>query len=162
MAQSVRAEPMTTADATVASLTAHGIDTMYALPGVHNDHLFEALFHASGTIRVVHTRHEQGAAYMALGAALATDRPQTYAVVPGPGLLNTSAALLTAYSMNAPVLALIGQIPDTDIGRALGHLHEINDQAGILARLVDHVRLVRGAEIARTMVAEAFRAMATG
>ena len=56
----------------------------------------------------VHTRHEQGAAYMALGAALATGKPQAYAVVPGPGLLNSSAALLTAYAMNAPVLALIG------------------------------------------------------
>ena len=57
---------------------------------------------------------------MALGAALATGKPQAYAVVPGPGLLNSSAALLTAYSMNAPVLALVGQIPDADIGRNLG------------------------------------------
>jgi acetolactate synthase-1/2/3 large subunit len=162
MAQSVRAEPMTTADATVASLIAHGIDTMYALPGVHNDHLFEALFQASAAIRVVHTRHEQGAAYMALGAALATDRPQTYAVVPGPGLLNTSAALLTAYSMNAPVLALIGQIPDADIGRGLGHLHEIRDQAGIIARLVDFSGRIRGPEAASRRVAEALQAMRTG
>ena len=61
---------------------------------------------------------------MALGAALATSKPQAYAVVPGPGLLNTSAALLTAYSMNAPVLALIGQIPDADIGQGLGHLRD--------------------------------------
>ena len=82
---------MTTADATVASLIAHGIDTMYALPGVHNDHLFGVLVQASAAIRVVHTRHEQGAAYMALGAALAKDRPQAYLVVPGPGLLNTSS-----------------------------------------------------------------------
>ena len=80
---------------------------------------------------------------MALGAALATGKPQAYAVVPGPGLLNASAALLTAYSMNAPVLALVGQIPDRDIGRKLGHLHEINDQAGIIARLVDHSALIR-------------------
>ena len=36
------------------------------------------------------------------------DGGRTYAVVPGPGLLNTGAALLTAYGMNAPVLALIG------------------------------------------------------
>ena len=89
-------------------------------------------------LRVVHTRHEQGAAYMALGAALATGKPQAYAVVPGPGLLNSGAALLTAYGMNAPVLALIGQIPAAAIGRGLGHLHEIRDQAGIIARLVDH------------------------
>jgi acetolactate synthase-1/2/3 large subunit len=99
---------------------------------------------------------------MALGAALATGKPQAYAVVPGPGLLNSGAALLTAYSMNAPVLALVGQIPDTDIGRKLGHLHEINDQAGIIARLVDHAGLVRAPEEAPRMVAEAFRAMFTG
>ena len=99
---------------------------------------------------------------MALGAALATGKPQAYAVVPGPGLLNSSAALLTAYSMNAQVLALVGQIPDRDIGRKLGHLHEINDQAGILARLVDHAALVPDAAAAPRMVAEAFRAMASG
>ena len=85
-----------------------GSRRVYALPGVQNDHLFDALYKASDRIRTSITRHEQGAAYMALGAALATGRPQAYAVVPGPGLLNTGAALLTAYSMNAPVLALIG------------------------------------------------------
>ena len=110
---------MTTAEATVDALLAHGIDTVYALPGVHNDHLFDALFKAQDRMRTVHTRHEQGAAYMALGAALATGKPQAYAVVPGPGLLNSAAALLTAYSMNAPVLALIGEIPDADIGRGI-------------------------------------------
>ncbi len=153
---------MTTAEATVASLIAHGIDTMYALPGVHNDHLFDALFKASDAIRVVHSRHEQGAAYMALGAALATNKPQPYAVVPGPGLLNTSAALLTAYSMNAPVLALIGQIPDADIGRGLGHLHEIRDQAGIIARLVDFTDRIRGPDAASGLVAQALQSMGTG
>ena len=72
---------------------------------------------------------------MALGAALATAKPQAYAVVPGPGLLNSGAALLTAYGMNAPVLAIIGQIPSAAIGKSQGHLHEIRDQAGIIARL---------------------------
>jgi acetolactate synthase-1/2/3 large subunit len=153
---------MTTAEATVATLLAHGIDTLYALPGIHNDHLFDALYKAGNRIRVVHTRHEQGAAYMALGAALATNRPQPYAVVPGPGLLNTSAALLTAYSTNAPVLALIGQIPDADIGRGLGHLHEIRDQAGIIARLVDHSARIRKPEDAPAMVADAIRSMFEG
>src|SRR3979409_820217 len=120
--EDLRMHRMTTAEATVAALIAHGLDTIYALPGVHNDHLFDALFKAGDRMRTVHTRHEQGAAYMALGAALATGKPQTYAVVPGPGLLNSAAALLTAYSMNAPVLALVGQIPEDDIGRDLGHL----------------------------------------
>src|SRR5579884_1681656 len=159
---------MTTAEATVAALQAHGLDTLYALPGVHNDPFFDALAKAGGgtavdaKIRVVHTRHEQGAAYMALGAAIATGKPQAYSVVPGPGLLNSSAALLTAFSMNAPVLALIGQIPAADIHRSLGHLHEIRDQAGIVARLVDHCALIRKPEQASRTTAVALRAMRIG
>jgi acetolactate synthase-1/2/3 large subunit len=153
---------MSTAEATVATLIAHGIDTVYALPGVHNDHLFDAFQRAGEAVRVIHTRHEQGAAYMALGAALATAKPQAYAVVPGPGLLNSGAALLTAYSMNAPVLALIGQIAHDAIGRGLGHLHEIRDQAGIIARLVDHCARIDGPAEAPAKVAKALRAMREG
>src|SRR5450759_4378616 len=91
------ATDLSTAEATVATLLAHGLDTVYALPGVHNDHLFDAFQRTGAGLRVIHTRHEQGAAYMALGAALATGKPQAYVVVPGPGLLNSGAALLTAY-----------------------------------------------------------------
>jgi acetolactate synthase I/II/III large subunit len=153
---------MTTAEAVVETLIVHGVTTVYALPGVHNDHLFDALFKAADRIRTIHTRHEQGAAYMALGAALATGKPQTYAVVPGPGLLNSSAALLTAYGMNAPVLALVGQIPQAAIGLGLGYLHEIRDQAGIISRLVDFSARIREPSEAAILVAEAFRAMASG
>jgi len=155
-------DKMTTAEAIVASLIAHGIKTLYALPGVHNDHLFDALYRASDRIGVIHPRHEQGAGYMALGAALATGRPAAYAVVPGPGLLNTGAALLTAYTMNAPVLGLIGQIPDADIGRGLGHLHEIRDQAGVIARLVDFSVRVKAPAEASRLVAQAVAAMFSG
>jgi acetolactate synthase I/II/III large subunit len=154
--------PMTTAEATVAALIAHGIDTVYALPGVHNDHLFDALFKAGEQIRTIHARHEQGAAYLALGAALATGQPQVYTVVPGPGLLNSAAALLTAYGMNAQVLGLIGQISQSAIGRGLGHLHEIRDQAGIISRLVDFSARIREQKEAPRLVAQAFRAMASG
>jgi acetolactate synthase I/II/III large subunit len=156
------ATSITTAEAAVATMLAHGIDTLYALPGVQNDFLFDAASKAGDRLRTVHTRHEQGAAYMALGAALATGRPQAYAVVPGPGLLNSAAALLTAYSMNAPVLALIGEIPEGDIGRHLGHLHEIRDQAGIIARLVDHSVRIKKPDQAGRLVAQAMRSMATG
>jgi acetolactate synthase-1/2/3 large subunit len=160
--QASAAVRMTTAEAVVETLIVHGITTVYALPGVHNDHLFDALFKAADRIRTIHTRHEQGAAYMALGAALATGKPQTYAVVPGPGLLNSSAALLTAYGMNVPVLALVGQIPQAAIGRGLGYLHEIRDQAGIISRLVDFSARIREPSEAAILVAEAFRAMASG
>ena len=76
-------------------------------------------------------------------------------MVPAPGLLNSGAALLTAYGMNAPVLGLIGQIPKDAIGRNLGHLHEIRDQVGIIKRLVDHYAHIGGpAEAARLARAE--------
>ena len=153
---------MSTGEATAATLIAHGLNTVYALPGVHNDHLFDAFQRAGDALRVVHTRHEQGAAYMALGAALATGRPQAYVVVPGPGLLNSGAALLTAYGMNAAVLALIGQIPAAAIGRGFGHLHEIRDQAGIIARLVDHSARIDGPAEASAKVAKAIASMRQG
>jgi acetolactate synthase-1/2/3 large subunit len=153
---------MTTAEAAVATLIGHGLDTVYALPGVHNDHLFDAFHRAGEFLRVIHTRHEQGAGYMALGAALATGKPHAYSVVPGPGLLNSGAALLTAYGMNAPVLAMIGQIPASTIGKRQGHLHEIRDQAGILARLVDHYSHIEGPGEASIKVAMAIQSMSRG
>jgi acetolactate synthase I/II/III large subunit len=153
---------MTTAEATVEALVAHGIRTVYALPGVHNDDFFDALFKASDRIRTIHTRHEQGASLMALGAALATGQPQAYSVVPGPGLLNSAAGLLTAYGTNAPVLALIGQIPQDAIGRGLGYLHEIRDQAGILARLADFSARIRTPGDAPRLVSAALESTRSG
>jgi acetolactate synthase-1/2/3 large subunit len=153
---------MTTGEAVVGAITANGIDTLYALPGVHNDHFFDAAQRAGDRLRTVHARHEQGAAYMALGAALATGRPQAYSVVPGPGLLNSGAALLTAYGMNAPVLGLVGQIPAAAIGKAQGHLHEITDQAGIIARLTDFSAIIKSPGDAPPLVAKALRVMQAG
>ena len=85
MSAAQRTQTMTTGEATVATLAANGIDTLFCLPGVQNDHLFDALHKAQDRIRPIHTRHEQGAAYMALGAAMSSGRPSAYAVVPGPG-----------------------------------------------------------------------------
>ena len=122
-------------EAIVDALLAHGVDTLFGLPGIQNDWLYNALFDARDRIRVIHTRHEQGAAYMALGYALARGDIAVYNVVPGPGFLNTTAALATAYARDAPVLCLTGQIPRAAIGRELGVLHEIPDQLGVLRSL---------------------------
>ena len=146
---------MTTAEAVVATLVSHGIDTVYGLPGVHNDPLFDALYAARNQVRMLHARHEQTGAYMALGAALATGRPQVVTAVPGPGMLNTAAALLTAWGMEAPVLALAGQIPAHAIDRGYGHLHEIPDQLGLLRHLTKHAARITGPHDASAQVANA-------
>ena len=133
------------------------MDTLFALPGVHNDHLFDAVHASAGRMRVLHPRHEQTSAYMALGAALATGRPQAYAAVPGPGILNTAAALLTAYGTGAPVLAIAGQVPSDAIDRGWGHLHELHDQLGLLRHMVKWGARIPSAAEAPALVAEAVR-----
>jgi acetolactate synthase-1/2/3 large subunit len=153
---------MTTAEAVIATLLAHGIDTLFALPGVHNDPLFDAAQKASGRIRVIHPRHEQTAAYMALGAALVTGKPQAFAVVPGPGVLNASAALLLAYAMGAPVIALAGQIPSFAIDHGPGHLHEIHDQIGLLRHIVKQGERIRSPQEASGRVAQAIAVAVSG
>jgi acetolactate synthase-1/2/3 large subunit len=146
---------MSTAEATVETLLRHGLDTIYALPGLHHDPLFDAFYHAADRLRVIHPRHEQTAAYMALGAALVTGKPQAFAVVPGPGLLNAGAALLTAYGMNAPVIGLIGQIPQADIDRGHGHLHEIHDQLGLMRHITKWAERIRSPQEAPGLVSQA-------
>jgi len=153
---------MSGGDAVVRSVLAHGISTIYALPGVQSDHLFNAMFDAGDALSVVHTRHEQGAAYMALGAALATGKPAAYSVVPGPGFLNSTAALATAYSTGARVLALIGQIPSRGIGKGHGLLHEIPDQIGILRRLTKWAERVDTPQHGPDIIARAFQSLQSG
>ena len=102
---------MTGGKAIVKSLQLYGIDTLFGIPGVELDQLFVALYDEREAIRVIANRHEQGCAYMAFGYAQSSGRVGAYAVVPGPGLLNSSAALATAYACNAPVLCITGQVP---------------------------------------------------
>ena len=146
---------LSTAEATVETLLRHGLDTVYALPGLHQDPLFDAFYHAADRLRVIHPRHEQTAAYMALGAALATGKPQAFGVVPGPGLLNAGAAMLTAYGMNAPLIGLIGQIPQADIDKGHGHLHEIHDQLGLMRHITKWAERIRSPQEAPTLVSQA-------
>lgn len=149
-------------EAIVQSLVTQGVDTIFALPGVQNDYFFNALYDIGDKIKTIHTRHEQGAAYMALGYALSTGKVGTYSVVPGVGLLNTTAALATAYSTNAKVLCVTGQIASTQIGRGFGMLHEIPDQLGILQSLTKWAARINSPADAPALVAEAFRQMHTG
>ena len=153
---------LTTAEATIESLIRHGIDTLYALPGIHNDHLFDAAHKASDRIRIIHPRHEQTAGYMALGAALATGKPQPFAVVPGPGILNAATPILTAYATCAPVIAIAGQVPSFAIDQGHGHLHEIHDQLGLLRHITKHVSRIRAPHEAPAQVNEAILQATSG
>lgn len=153
---------MTGGEAVVAALKANGVTTLYGLPGIQLDHLFNALHGAIDWLTVVNARHEQGVAYMALGHAQSTGTPGVYACVPGPGFLNTTAALSTAYAVHAPVLALIGQIDSRAIGGGGGELHELPDQTAIVKGLTRWSGIARTVEEVLPLLDTAFSRLAAG
>jgi len=155
-------ERLTGGQAVVRSLIKSGIKQLYGLPGVQNDWLYNALYDFRDEIKVIHTRHEQGAAYMALGHYLATGENAVYNIVPGPGFLNSTGGLSTIYGLNAKVMCLVGQIPRKVQGKGFGVLHEIPDQMGILKRLTKWADEIESPAHAPAVIEEAFRQMNTG
>jgi acetolactate synthase-1/2/3 large subunit len=153
---------MTGARALVKSIAAHGIDTLFGLPGAHLYEFYDALYDYRDSMRVVSSRHEQGAAYMAFGYSFSTGKIGAYAVVPGPGVLNTTAALLTAYGCCARVLCITAEIPSHGIGRGIGFLHELPGQLDVMRHVTKWAaRIDRAADAPRT-IAEAVRQLRHG
>ena len=145
----------------IDGLRRSGIDTLFCLPGVQNDDFFDALVDARD-IRPIVTRHEQGAAYMATGAAQVTGRPQAFCVVPGPGILNATAGLTTAYWAYARVLAVVGQIPTALQGRDIGTLHDLPDQTAVLRQVTKEAIAVHDPADGAALVQRAIDALHRG
>ncbi|MFK7980791.1 MAG: thiamine pyrophosphate-dependent enzyme [Saprospiraceae bacterium] len=153
---------LTGGQAVVRSLIKEGVDTVFGIPGVQNDWLYNAFYDYRAEINVIHTRHEQGAGYMALGYNLASGKVGVANIVPGPGFLNSSAALATAWGLNAKVLSLVGQIPQKAQGKGRGVLHEIPDQLAIQRQLTKWAnRATTPAEVP-TIMAQAFHQLQNG
>ncbi len=150
------------ADGLVESLIANDVKTMFGLPGGQLDNLFDSIQRSSGNLNIIRTRHEQGAAYMAFGAARSTGKPAVFSVVPGPGIMNAMGALSTAWAANAPVLSLSGQIPSDGIGTGRGYLHELPDQLATMRSLLKHAERITTPHAAPQMINEAFVQMQTG
>ena len=158
----VSAERMTGGDAIVRSVLAHGVDTVFGVPGVQTYGLFDALQRAGDAVRVIAPRHEQSAGFMAFGYAKSTGRTGVYTVVPGPGVLNSSAALCTGYGASTPMVCITGQVPSAFLGLGKGHLHELPDQLATLRTITKWAdRIDRPADAPR-LVDEAFRQATSG
>ena len=153
---------MTGGEAIVDGLLRHGVDTMFGLPGVQVYGLFDAFARNSNRMRLIHTRHEQTTAYMAIGYACSTGQPSAYSVVPGPGVMNTAAALVTGWGLNAPVLCLTGQVPSAQIGKLRGSLHEMPDQLATLRSMLKWADRIEHPTEAPWKVAQAFQHMQSG
>lgn len=151
---------MTGGDALAKGLSAHGIDTVFGLPGAQIYGLFDAF--AREKLNVIGARHEQACGYMAFGYSRATGRPSAFSVVPGPGVLNAGAAMLTAFGCNEPVLCLTGQVPTSFLGKGRGHLHEMPDQLATLRTFVKWAERVEHPGLAPSTIARAFQQMLSG
>jgi len=151
---------MTGGEAIVSSLVTHGVNTVFGLPGAQVYGLFDAFHQAQ--LKVIGARHEQACAYMAYGYARSSGKPGVFSVVPGPGVLNAGAGLLTAFGANEPVLCLTGQVPTQFLDKGRGHLHEMPDQLATLRSFVKWADRIEYPDIAPTMVSRAFQEMMSG
>ena len=162
MLKNLETRLMSAGEAIVQTLVANGVDTVFGIPGAQTYPIFDALDRAKSSIRTIGTRHEQAAAYMAFGYAKATGRLGVYSVVPGPGVLNTTAALSTAWGSSQPVLCVTSQVPRDYLGKGRGALHEIPDQLATLNSLIKWAVRIDNPADAPEIVNEAVRVATSG
>ena len=105
----------TVADKIVEQLVAYGIHRVYGIPGQSNLPLTEAI-RKNPNIDLILTRHEAAAAFMASAHAKLTDEIGVCMSIAGPGATNLITGLLDAATDRAPVLALLGQVPEVLLG----------------------------------------------
>jgi thiamine pyrophosphate-dependent acetolactate synthase large subunit-like protein len=140
--------------AVVETLAAHGVDTVFGIPGTHNLELYRHL--AGCGIRAVTPRHEQGAGYAAGGYAWVGGRPGVVLTTSGPGLTNAMTAAATAYAESHPLLVVSPGMPTGTEGADLGLLHETRDSSAAMGHLVRWSRRVASPDEAADAVTEAF------
>jgi acetolactate synthase-1/2/3 large subunit len=144
-------------DKVVQCLEREGVDVVFGLPGGAAIPLFDALYESK--IKLILTRHEQGATHMADGYARATGKPGVVVVTSGPGATNTVTGLLTAMSDSIPMIVLCGQVIRPMLGK---DGFQEADVTGITYAAVKHSYLVKNvADIPRVMK-EAFFIASSG
>ena len=97
------------ADLLVEGLKEAGVETVFSLSGNQIMPVYDALY-GSG-IRIIHTRHEGAAVYMAEAAAQVTDRTGVALLTAGPGFANGLSAMYTALESETPLVVLSGDSP---------------------------------------------------
>jgi len=147
----------TGAQAVVRSLERQGVKRVFGLPGGAAIPLFDALVGSS--IRLVQTRHEQGATHMADGFARACGEPGVVLVTSGPGATNTITGIFTAMMDSVPMVVIAGQQSVGSLG--LDSFQEA-DVSGIALPVVKHSYLVKNAADIPRVIREAFHLSRTG
>ena len=152
---------MTGGEAVAQSLVREGVEIVFGIGGIHTSGIIAGIRDAPG-IRLITTRHEQGAAHMADGYARASGKPGVVLVVPGSAVYNAASGLSTAYSRSVPVLTIAAQIPRGQMGKDLGSYHEVLNQLDIVRPVSKWQRQALTPREIPDAICEAFRQMRTG
>lgn len=116
---------VTVAQNMVRTLGANGVERVYGVPGDSLNGFTDAL-RADGSIRWVHVRHEESAAFAAAAEAAITGELAVVAGSCGPGNLHLINGLYDAQRSRVPVLAIAAHIPTEEIGT--GYFQETHPQ----------------------------------
>jgi len=127
------------------ALKSRGIDKLFTLSGGHLFSIYDGCKQEG--IDVIDFRHEQSAAFAAIGYAKATRKPAVCALTAGCGVTNGMSAIATAQADGVPLVTLGGRAPEMRWGS--GSLQEI-DHIPFVSPLVKSAETVKDpAEIAR-------------
>jgi len=145
------------AEVLIEFLENEGVEYIFGYSGGAALPIFDALYHSS--IKLVMTRHEQGATHMADGYARVTGKPGVVLVTSGPGATNTITGIMTAQMDSVPMIILTGQTNTNLLGM---DAFQEADVFGISMSVVKHNYLVKKTNDIPRVVKEAFEISTTG
>lgn len=148
---------MTGAQMVAECLKREGVRHVFGIPGGSSLPLFDAFYESP--IRVILTRHEQGATHMADGYARASGKVGVCMVTSGPGATNIVTGLATAYMDSVPVVAISGQVRTDVIG---SDAFQEADATGCTRSVTKHNYLVKDLRDLPRVIREAFYIAQTG
>ncbi|WP_085442561.1 acetolactate synthase large subunit [Magnetofaba australis] len=146
------AESIKGSDLLVRCLEAQGVEYIFAVPGEENLDFLESL--RSSSIKLIVTRHEQGAAFMAATYGRLTGRPAVALSTLGPGATNLTTGVAYAQLGGMPLVVLTGQKP---IKRSKQGRFQIIDVVATLEPITKFAEQIPSADKIPCMVSEAFR-----
>jgi acetolactate synthase-1/2/3 large subunit len=142
----------------VKALREEGVQHLFGFPGGVVIPIFDALYSAPD-IKVILTRHEQGAVHAADGYARSTGRTGVCLVTSGPGATNTVTGLATANFDSVPIVCFTGQVARHMIGN---DAFQEADIVGITRPITKHNYLVLDRRDLGRVIKEAFTLASTG
>ncbi|HSX64285.1 MAG TPA: acetolactate synthase large subunit [Pseudoxanthomonas sp.] len=143
---------MKASDLFVRALEAEGVEYIFGVPGEENLDLLESLRHSP--IRMVVTRHEQAAGFMAATLGRLTGKPGVCLSTLGPGATNLVTAAAYAQLGAMPMLMLTGQKP---IRNSKQGAFQIIDVVDMMRPITKYTRQIVAAAGIPAKVREAFR-----